>query len=283
MTYVTTSEKIIKRLYTRRDNWSHKGDFGDILVIGGSREYTGSPALVALAGLRSGCDLAKIVAPERAADVCAGFSPELISIPFEGEHFSPDAIDIIKENLDWADVVTIGNGIGEGSEQTDFVNELLRSVKKRFVIDADALKVLDRNNITGNFLLTPNTNEFNILFEEKLTNDVEDRIKAVKAAARDHSVTILLKGHVDIISNGDDVILNKTNSPYMTKGGTGDTLTGICAALLAQGNSMMDSAAGGAFINGYSGRTAAKGRRESMSPMDLINEISGTITKWRYQ
>ncbi|MEM0143349.1 MAG: NAD(P)H-hydrate dehydratase, partial [Candidatus Parvarchaeum sp.] len=89
--------------------------------------------------------------------------------------------------------------------------------------------------------------------------------------------------HVDVISNGEKTFVNKTNSVYMTKGGTGDSLAGISSAMLCQNDDLAEAAAAAAFINGYTGRTVAKRERESFSVMHLIENIGNTINKWRYQ
>lgn len=283
MSYSVISNTCLRGIYKRRDNWVHKGNFGKILVIGGSREYTGSPALVATAALRTGADLVKILAPKRAADICASFSPELITIPTDGEYLTYDDMGVVEENLAWANVAALGNGIGTGEGQGRLINAIIKESRKRFVIDADGLKVLDKELLSSNILLTPNTHEFEILFGIKPPNDIADRVSIVKEKAKQYGTTILLKGHVDVISNGEHSFVNKTNSVYMTKGGTGDVLSGVCAGLIGQGAKLLDAACAAAFINGYTGRYAAKNRRESLSPLDIINDIHLTITKWRYQ
>lgn len=283
MNHSVINSTYLRKIYKRRENWSHKGNFGKIVVIGGSYEYTGSPALVAMGALRAGADVAKILAPKRAADACASFSPEIITVPLDGDSITYKNLNTIKENMVWPNVVTIGNGIGEGDEQGRVVNEIIKNFRKKFVIDADGLKVLDKELLNSDVLLTPNTHEFDLLFNTKLTNNVEDRISAVKEAARRYSTNILLKGHVDIISDGEHVFVNKTNSVYMAKGGTGDVLAGICAGVLGHGVGVIDAACAAAFINGYTGRYVAKTKREALSAVDILDNIYSTITKWRYQ
>ncbi len=283
MSSYTVTQNIINALYKRRENWAHKGDFGRVLIIGGSIEYTGSPALVALAALRSGCDLARIVAPRRCADACSSFSPELITVPFQKDFLDASAMPLVRRYMPWSKATSIGNGLGTGNGQKDLVDALLKESKTKLVLDADALKVLDKGLVNEKMLLTPNTNEFNLLFDMKLAANVEERAIAVKGMAKKYGTNILLKGHIDVISDGEDVFLNKTNSAYMTKGGTGDTLTGICASLISQGNDILTSACGAAFINGYAGRTAGKAKRESFSVIDLIDNIYMPLTKWRHQ
>ena len=275
------NEKILREVYSKRENWSHKGNFGKILVIGGSDIYTGSPALVGMSALRAGADSVKIFAPKRAADICAQTSPELITIPFHKNSFDAEALDIFKSLEKWANVITIGNGIGVSSKQQEFVNMVIKETKKPVIVDADAIKVMDKNLLNQNMIITPNTYEFNLLFSKSVDDDPDDRIKTVSDMAREFNTNILLKGHIDIISNGDDTYINKTNSVYMTKAGTGDTLTGILAGLIGQRNKILKAACAAAFINGYTGRMIAKIKRESLSPIDIINNIYITITKWR--
>ncbi|MGC8516407.1 MAG: NAD(P)H-hydrate dehydratase [Candidatus Acidifodinimicrobium sp.] len=282
MNYTMINEKTLREVYSRRDSWSHKGDYGKLLVVGGGREYTGSPALVALSALRSGCDFVKILAPLRSAEACANFSPEIIAIPYERDYLDPNAMTEIDRLSQWAKAVEIGNGIGRDRQQSELVKAVQRSVKKKLVIDADGLKVLDKNLLNFDTLLTPNSYEFEVLFDAKLTRDIDERVKIVKEKAKEFGTVILLKGHVDIVSDGEEVFINKTNSPYMTKAGTGDTLAGIASSLIAQGNSMVDSACAAAFINGYTGRVVAKAKKEALSPVDIINNMYITLSKFRY-
>lgn len=283
MIYTTLNEKIIKKIYKKRDNWSHKGNFGKVLILGGSEEYTGSPAIVALSALRAGVDLTKIIAPKRAADICAGFSPELITKAVDSTELNSNAFHLIKEESEKYNVMVLGNGMKTGYEQTALVNKILKEINMKIVLDADAIKVADVNQLARNMIVTPNSNEFRILFREEPSKEIEKRIKQVYEKARQFNTTILLKGHVDIISNGENTFINKNNSVYMTKGGTGDSLTGITAAMLCQDNDLAEAAAAAAFINGYTGRTIAKKEREAFSVMHLIENISNTINKWRYQ
>ena len=283
MIYTTLNEKIIKTIYKKRDNWSHKGNFGKVLIIGGSDEYTGSPAIVALSAMRAGADLTKIIAPRRAADICAGFSPEIITSALDCDKLNSSAFHTVKEESEKYNVIAIGNGIETGYEQGLLVNKILKEIDKKMIVDADAIKMADVNLLGKNMVLTPNSNEFSILFKEEPSKDLEKRIKQVYEKARQFNTTILLKGHVDIISNGEKTFINKANSVYMTKGGTGDSLSGICAAMVCYDSDVAEAAGAAAFVNGYSGRTAAKLERESFSTMHLIDNIGKTINKWRYQ
>jgi hydroxyethylthiazole kinase-like uncharacterized protein yjeF len=283
MIYTTLNEKIIKTVYRKRDNWSHKGNFGKVLIIGGSDEYTGSPAIVALSALRAGADLTKIIAPRRAADICAGFSPEMITEAVEDATLNSSAFQVIKKESEKYNVMVLGNGMKTGDEQAILVNRILKEINMKIVLDADAIKIADADQLGKNMVVTPNSNEFKILFKEEPSKEVEKRIRQVYEKARQFNTTILLKGHIDIISNGEKTFVNKANSVYMTKGGTGDSLAGITSAMLCQNSDLTEAAAAATFINGYTGRMVAKKEREAFSVMHLIDNIGNTINKWRYQ
>jgi len=271
----TVSHDIIKKLYTKRPKWCHKGNYGKLLVIGGSKKYSGSPALASLAAIKSGVDLVTTVCPQRAADIVAGFSPDIITYPLKGDYINPSHL---REVLDLAknqDAVVIGGGLERNIHTLDFVLKFLEKIAIPCVIDADAIHAF-RNNLgllKSNFVLTPHTYEFSILSNTMPKNEVKNRTLIVKKLASRTGATILLKGCIDVISNGKKTVLNKTGSPQLSKGGTGDTLAGICGALLSRGSKPFEAACGAAYINGKAGELATKEFGESMFAMDIVNNI----------
>lgn len=271
---------ILKKVYKKRNKWCHKYDFGHLLVIGGSKHYSGSPAFNALAALRAGVDLVTIVAPERAANVIASFSPDLIAYPLKGDYLSKKHLKELFEFSKNKDAVVIGGGLIRRKEVLEAVVRYLEKIELPAVIDADAIHAVAREKkvLKGRkFILTPHSREFEVLTGIKLTSNVDQRIKAVKEAAHRLKATILLKGHVDIISDGRRVALNRSGSVYMTKGGMGDTLAGICGALLARKIDCFTSACAAAYINGKAGELAARKYGEGMMASDLIKEIPRVI------
>lgn len=275
--------EILKRVYKPRDPDARKYGFGHLLVIGGSKLYSGSPALNALAAYRSGVDLVTVVAPKRAADIVASFSPNLITYPVEGDYFEPKNVDEIQKLLENKSSVVIGGGMGREEKTFEFISEFLRIVGVPAVIDADAIYAVAKE-FPGpdpqkfNAVLTPHLYEFYVLTGVKLSNNLEERIAAVKKAAADLKTTILLKGRVDIISDGKSVALNRTGSPYMTVGGTGDTLAGILGSLLAQGHDVWTSSCAAAYINGKAGELAAKDFGPSLTATDLIDYLPKAVS-----
>lgn len=273
------NKTILKHVYKKRNIWCHKGDFGSLLVIGGSRLYSGSPAFNALAALRAGCDLVTIIAPERAANIAAGFCPDMITYPLKGDYLSKKHLPILVNSGKDKDAVVIGGGLCRNNETMQAVTGFLKHTHLPCVIDADAIHAAAKNKslIRKSFVITPHAKEFAALTGMKIGNDINDRIEKTRKAAARIGCTILLKGHVDAISDGKDTAINKTGSPFMSKGGTGDTLAGICGALLARGAGCFDAACTAAYINGLAGGFAAEKYGESMLASDLIEKIPEAI------
>lgn len=274
-------KSLIKKIYKKRPVDSHKGNFGNLLVIGGSRIYSGSPALVAMAAINSGSDLTMIMAPERAANIAATFGPDIITYPLKGNYFSERHVNDVKRVIEKYDAVTIGNGMCRESKILSAINSTIKFLKSKdipCVVDADAIHAVSKNKILNdNFVLTPHAIEFKALTGKKPPQEIEERIKAVEKAAKKYNCIILLKGHIDIISDGERTMLNKTGSPYLTKGGTGDVLTGICGALLARGVKHFYAACAAAYINGKAGQMAAKKYKESLMAINVIENIRKVI------
>ncbi len=278
------TKNILKNIYPARPATVRKYDFGLLSVIGGSDFYSGSPALSALAAFRAGADMVRIVAPKRAADIIASFSPILAAYPLEGKWLTKEHLAVLLSMTESAKQVSggktaavIGGGMGRTAETQEAILEYLSQIEVPAVIDADAIHAIAKNPeiISGkNFLITPHTYEFFILTGREvyeLTD--EEKIKAVQEEADKLQTTILLKGKLDIISNGKETAVNRTGTSYMTGGGCGDTLAGICGALLARGVNIFEAGQAGAYINGKAGEIAAKKFGEAMTVNDLIEAI----------
>jgi len=266
-----------------RPRESKKGDFGSLLVIGGSETYSGAPALVALAALRTGVDLTFIAAPEKTAHVISSMSPSLITLKLSGEHLNTRNLREIAPALGRATSVVIGPGLGLHEESAKTVDKILilaEKAKMPILIDADALKAFARfkRRLKTPAVLTPHAGEYRTLTGENPPDDLNTRIDHVMRSAQELGAVILLKaralkGSVDIISDGRRVKLNSTGNPGMTVGGTGDTLSGIVGALLAQRADPFEAASTGAFLNGAAGDFAASEKGYHLIPSDLIDWI----------
>lgn len=281
-------KNIIKGIYKSRPKDSHKYNFGNLLIIGGSQLYSGSPALTALAALRAGIDLTMIIAPERSSNIIASFSPNLISYPLKGndigEYHLPEifslterAKKVSKEKV----ACVIGGGTGRDQETKEAIVEYLSNIDIPAVIDADAIwAVSEKKDILKDkkFVLTPHQYEFyNLSGADVMAMTLTERADVVKKVAEEFKTTILLKGNIDIISDGKKIFFNKTGCPEMTVGGTGDVLAGICGCFLSQGFDPIMAASASAYINGLAGEKAKEKFGPSMIATDLIEQIPNVI------
>ncbi len=250
----------------------HKGENGKLLIVGGSEEYVGCLALAGLAALRTGIDLVFIAAPENVAWAINSYSPDLITIKLEGNELNPKHYREIRPWLDRSDAILIGTGAGESQETKKLLSRLASEGKPK-VIDADGLKAINIEDVK-NAILTPHSKEFEILTGERATRE------SLLSCSRPDRI-IVLKGAVDLISDGRNIYENKTGNSGMTVGGTGDTLAGIISGLLAQETGLLESAILGTRINGLAGDLAFEKFGYSLIASDLINEIPRAIIKIR--
>ena len=282
---------------------SHKGDNGVVLVIGGG-PYIGAPAMSGLAALRTGSDLVFITTPKIAARAITSFSPELIK-PIrlaknisslspnlivkelnDENHLTSEDIKIIEKYLPKSDSIIIGPGLGSENKTKIAIKKLIEkciNLDKSIVIDADAIQVVGKDpDLIKNSktVITPHSGEFKELTNEKLDNNIEERKKIVKKWAKKLQVTILLKGTIDIISNGIETKLNDIHNQAMTVGGTGDVLAGIIGSLLSRNVEPYNAARVGVFINGSAGNNAFKKHSYGLIATDIINEIPNILKKY---
>lgn len=247
-----------------RGKASHKGDNGIVLVIGGSRDFIGAPALAGMAALRSGADLAIVAAPEKTAWAINEISPDLITKKLKGDYLSPENLDEMKEWIDRCDSILIGPGLGRRTETREFIKRILK-LEKIKIVDADAISAVDLKSLK-NSVITPHRREFEILLKN---NDLDE--KNFQKNLKNNIV--LLKGPVDKIISKDKLRLNNTGNEGMTKGGTGDVLAGIAASLAAQGNPLFESAYAAAFINGRAGDNLKSEMGYGFLASDLVKGI----------
>ncbi len=251
-----------------RRGGEHKGDFGRLLVIGGSKEYFGAPQLVAKAALQTGVDLVTISCPEYVAERVD--DPSLIVNPLDSKFYltSEDMAQILSTNFD---AIVLGNGISTKKETRDLVRDLIKGTEKPILLDADALKLIEMEDIKPNVVVTPHSTEFKLLFESP------GSVETVEKFAKKTKGVILMKGKTDIISDGEKTRLNRTGNPGMTVGGTGDVLAGIIGALLAMGTDRFQAACAGAFLCGLAGDIAYEDLDYCFTPMDVIDYIPDAI------
>jgi len=255
---------------------THKGDFGEVLVIGGG-PYTGAPALTAQAALRAGADLARVACPEPVARELQGYSENLIVRPFEGERFSPHAVETVAELAAEHDTVVLGPGLGDHDNTLVAVQNFLTQFTGTAVVDADALQVVPGVDTDATLLCTPHQGELEQMGGQT-ADGWRDRADLVEAFAAELGHTFLVKGRYDVVSDGERTRANRTGNPGMTVGGTGDVLAGVMAALSAT-QEPFDAAAIGAYVNGTAGDRVVDAQGYGLVATDLLDSIPRVM--WR--
>ncbi|VVB56673.1 ADP-dependent (S)-NAD(P)H-hydrate dehydratase [uncultured archaeon] len=240
---------------------SHKGDNGRLLILAGSSQYSGSLILAALAAVRF-CDLIYVHSTD-----------ENLALVSRLKRASPNLIVVRKNKLAefWrkADAFLLGPGWEDNRANRALLARAISS-QMPVVLDATALRMLKPNQIRANLLLTPHAGEFKALFGEKAT------ARSVFHAAKKSGCTLLCKGPADFIASPARFKTNSTHHVGMTKGGTGDVLAGLCAALAADHNDLFSSACAAAYLNGMAGLRLSKKMGAHYSSLDLASELPRT-------
>lgn len=272
-------EKVLSRLPDRAEN-AHKGCFGKILMLCGSRGYTGAAALSAMAAMRSGAGLVYLGVPECIYEIEAArlLEPIVFPLPDENGTYSVAAVSELEQHLCGKNAVLIGPGLGKSEGVLSVVQYVMENYAGPVVLDADGINVLalrkhiiaDRNAPT---IITPHKGEF-----ERLGITVDDsesgRITAAEIMARELDAIVLLKGHRTVITDGVNCFINNTGNPGLAVGGSGDVLSGIIVALLGQGLAPLEAAACGAWLHGKAGDICATEIGQyGMLPSDVIQAL----------
>jgi hydroxyethylthiazole kinase-like uncharacterized protein yjeF len=265
-----------------RSPYSKKGDFGRILVVGGSDVFSGAPALTGMAALRTGADLVSVLAPDPVVPAIRSYSPNLMVSSIGTQVLLPEVVDSVVEAAEHNHVIALGPGLGLEQQTklavTSIVQKILK-LKKPMVLDADALKAIASSEIKLNpnlCVLTPHWGELSVLLDEDPGDDtiLQNRTDQAIVCAKKYNSVVLLKGPVDaIVDPEENFKLNRTGVPAMTVGGTGDVLTGIVATLLAHNQPAFRAASAAAFISGVAGEMAFDERGDHIVATDCIENI----------
>lgn len=264
----------VLRILPDRDDHAHKGNFGKILLLCGSRGYTGAAYLAAMGALRSGAGLVFLGVPESIYAIEAVKLNEAIVFPLPdvGGKLSKAGIPEILERLPKMDAVLIGPGLGQSEDVFGVVKAVLEHFSGPVILDADGINVIasHKDILRGRpapTILTPHEGEF-----ARLGGVIGDnRTSAAEAMARGLDCIMLLKGHRTVITDGTVTYINHTGNPGMAVGGSGDVLSGIIVSLLGQGIEPLEAAACGAWIHGAAGDLCAGEMGQyGMLPSDMV-------------
>lgn len=276
-------------LLPKRTQDSHKGTYGRVLVIAGSKNMAGAAYLSGKAAYRSGSGLVRIFTDEVNRQIIQTLLPEAILTTYDEQR---DGAGKLIEAISWADAIVFGPGMGRGDETRTFLKVLKDHAKVPVIIDADGLNeisdfeaedFLDAEDYLKDFpvpvILTPHMLEMSRLSGYSVGELKEDRIGIGKAFAREKHVILVLKDSRTIVTEGNDrLYINQTGNNGMATGGSGDILTGIMAGMLAAGMEPFEAAAMAVFLHGRSGDEAAKRySKRGMIAGDLIQGLTDVL------
>ena len=273
-------EKDIPRMHLRFNRFSHKGSFGKVMLIGGSKGKIGAICLSSRAALRTGSGLVVCFSPKCGLAIIQTAIPEVMVEVSTGEfNLEPGGL----EELDRFDALGIGPGMGTGEGALACLKFVLNNFQKPIVLDADALNLLSTNQhlcklLGGNVILTPHLKEF-----ERLVGPCKDHLERMEKArsfSRSYSCLLVLKGANTLITLPDGrQVFNSSGTVYMATGGTGDVLTGMITSFLGQGYSPENAAICGVYHHGLAGEIASGDRRRGCIASDILESIPQTFVR----
>ncbi|AIQ62157.1 carbohydrate kinase [Paenibacillus stellifer] len=269
----------------RREPDGHKGTYGHVLVAAGSLPMSGAGLISARATLRAGCGLTTWAAPGRLLPLLVGAAPELMLADAGGEADgtwnAASAGEVVRLAAK-RDVLAVGPGIGRFEGDKEWLKRIWEETDCPLVVDADGLNILSEcpygswKKRPAPVILTPHPGEMARLAGMKNAEVQRDRIGLARAYAREHGVTLVLKGAHTVIAGPEGrIFINTTGHPGMATGGAGDGLTGIIAGLLAQGLSGLQAAAFGVYLHGRAGERAAlmRGDPSAVTATDIVEAL----------
>lgn len=275
--------KLISKLLPERSDNSHKGSFGKILNIAGSRMYSGAALLSSLSALKIGAGYLSLACIDEIINRIASICPEITFIPLESTIEGTISTKNEILNLSKYDVISIGCGLTTNKETMDFTKNFLKKINRRqkLIIDADGINILanfkDMTHLK-NTIITPHPKELARLLNVSVTEIVDNRKKYARITSQTFECITILKGHNTIITDGDVVYQNTTGNSALAKAGSGDVLTGIIAGLLAQKMEIFEAGLLGIFLHGLAGDIASRDlTKYSVLATDIIKYVPQAI------
>jgi ADP-dependent NAD(P)H-hydrate dehydratase / NAD(P)H-hydrate epimerase len=267
---------------------SHKGTYGHVLVVAGSLGKTGAAALSATSALRSGAGLVTVATRAGVVESVLGHAPELMGWPLE--HPGPLGradLEPLLAAAEGKDALVVGPGIPRGEETAALLGELLARVEVPVVLDADALNAIASDlgvlrRAKGPVVLTPHPGEMSRLSGLPTKTLQKERVRVARDFARAHEVTLVLKGARTLVAHTDGTVyVNPTGNPGMATGGTGDVLSGLLGALLAQGLEVPAAVWTAVYAHGLAGDLGAARRgRLGLIASDVVEGLCEVWTRW---
>ena len=259
------------KLLRKREKYGHKGMYGKVAILAGSKGYTGAAYISTQSCVMAGAGVTTLVTTKYVQDKLSSKLVEAMTANIE-------SLENLKDLFQKVNVIAIGPGIDEEIKYKDIFLNLIKYKDKKFVIDAGAFNLIKNNNelmmgIKERAIITPHPGEMARLIDKSIDYVEENRVYVARKFAEENKVVVLLKGYNTIITDGECVYINKSGNSKMASGGMGDCLTGIISALLAQGHSTIESAIIGAYVHGLAGELAADGKYSTVAS-EVIENIS---------
>lgn len=276
------TKKQVKKLLPLRHSYQNKGDFGHVLVIGGSVGMSGSVCMTANSALRSGAGLVTVAVPSEISDIVSSKLTECIVLPIKSENgvISETAVADIEELLPKADIVAIGMGGRICNGLKAVLEFVLSNFHGKVIIDADGLNIISQNKQLLDIerkceiILTPHPKEMARLCDMSIDKVQTSRQETAITLAKKYNVSVLLKGESTIITDGNDIYLNPTGNQGMATAGAGDVLSGVISGLSAQGVNVLQSGVSAAYIHGLAGDLGAFDKTcYSLTACDIIEYL----------
>lgn len=270
-----------------REEDAHKGDFGNVLIIGGSSSMRGAAGLAVLGALRSGVGRVTLASVEKCIDTVSVLAPESTYIELDCDDYGFMLYDsskkVLERAMDNADAVLIGCGMGITGDTVELTRFVAQNAKCPVIIDADGINCIASDidillKKKTDIVLTPHAAEMSRLLNCDVSEIADDRFGAAESYAEKYGVTVVLKGAGTVVADSSVTAANPTGNPGMSRGGSGDVLAGIIASVIAQGYSPFDASCVGVYIHGLAGDIAAeKVGQEAMLPRDIIDALSDSF------
>ncbi len=285
--YYLIEEKDLLPLFKKRLNYSHKGNYGYDVLIGGSINYSGAPrlALIANSSVRSGAGVVKLAVPNSIAKQIIPYILDATLYPLSSNDNSfifkeEEFIDLIKNTKS----IAFGMGLMDIKETKKALIFLLNNYDKNLIIDADGINALSQidlsilKNSKAKIILTPHLKEFSRLTKLSIQKINLDPINIALNFAKEYGLILILKGTATIITDGDKVYITNTGTPGMAKGGSGDVLSGVIAALVGFNDDILLASAGASYINGKAAEIVLKNHSEyTMTASDTALAVALAI------
>ncbi len=275
-----TDAELVRSIIFERSSNTHKGDYGKLLIIAGSKGMTGAGYLASQAAVKSGAGLVTLACPDSLNTVLESKTTEVMTLPVKDidGHFSYDAAASLITRAENADVILIGPGIGRSDDVIAMVKTVLKNVSIPVIVDADAIYAVSKNkdilkDCTCDLIFTPHAMEMSRLMELDVSYIEDNRIQISREFCEEIGAVLLLKGHHSIVTAPSlTQYINNTGNPGMASGGSGDVLAGIVAAFAARGIDTSKAAAAAAYIHGLAGDIAMEYHgAESLTATDILN------------